>query len=581
MAVGSKLHLGKKNQTSPDWQHGSYPTEMQSPDLLRSIFDSISEGIAVIDLKGNILMLNRRLLDIWDGPQEWLEARHISDLVAFANTKVKEPNEYVGRINKLVKHTGDSTEETVELKDGRVLQRITEPYKLDGKVIGRVWLLRDATDSFRMHEQLEHRAHTLEAVNRDLKDTQSAMSELISQERELHKELQQALQKVEEEKTDVEAKVLEQTRALREEHARFEAGTNSLSQGFLALNRQQQVLYYNVALGHLLQLPDRPISFEEISAQMKQSIDLRALSEQCMAKTEALQIPNVEFGTSFLTISLYPTRLTDSKEVIGCVMLLQDVTEQRNVDRSKDEFLSIASHELRTPLTAIKGNTSLIMNYYPEVLQDQTLHEMVDDIHSSSVRLIEIVNDFLDASRLEQDRMVFNSESFNISDVIGEVIKEMGALFKEHKLYLKLKNPTEGKAWPIYADRDRVKQIVYNLVGNASKFTQEGGVSLELVPGERQMKVLVIDTGRGMSAEGQTMLFKRFQQTGDSVLTRDAVRGTGLGLYISKMLIEKMGGSIRLESSTVGKGTTFSFSVPLARPHARRHSGSVHHRRVA
>src|SRR5213075_2929978 len=100
-------------------------------------------------------------------------------------------------------------------------------------------------------------------------------------------------------------------------------------------------------------------------------------------------------------------------EAIGTAILVEDVTEERVMARSKDEFFSIASHELRTPLTAIRGNTSLIQQYYKAQLKDGQLNEMVGDIHESSLRLIEIVNDFLDASRLEQGKMQFHPEPFS------------------------------------------------------------------------------------------------------------------------------------------------------------------------
>jgi CheY-like chemotaxis protein len=251
---------------------------------------------------------------------------------------------------------------------------------------------------------------------------------------------------------------------------------------------------------------------------------------------------------------------------IGTVILLADITDAKVAERSKDEFFSIASHELRTPLTAIKGNASMILDYYKDKLKDPSLREMVEDVHTSSVRLIEIVNDFLDTSRLEQGKIQFKFQSFALDKVIEQVSYEMGAVLKQKDLKLTVDKASLnlGELPLIFADPDRTKQVIYNLVGNAAKFTEKGGITIRAHKEGPNMRVLVTDTGRGIPLEGQRLLFRKFQQAGSSLLTRDTTRGTGLGLYISKLLVEGMGGKIGLEDSEPGRGTTFFFTLPLA-----------------
>ena len=233
--------------------------------------------------------------------------------------------------------------------------------------------------------------------------------------------------------------------------------------------------------------------------------------------------------------------------------------------RSKDEFFSIASHELRTPLTSIRGNSRMILDYYKDVLiKDTPLKEMVEDVYSSAVRLIEIVNDFLDLSRLEQGKMVFTYLPVSLQAVIESVVQEMQVVLSDKNLYLKMDAPTFDSLPKVWADEDRLKQVVYNLIGNAAKFTDNGGITLKAQVIGTIIKVLVIDTGRGMTPESQQLLFHKFQQASSSTLTRDSTRGTGLGLYISKMMVESMGGTIDLEKSTEAEGSIFSFTVPIA-----------------
>jgi len=206
----------------------------------------------------------------------------------------------------------------------------------------------------------------------------------------------------------------------------------------------------------------------------------------------------------------------------------------------------------------------MIMDYYSEQLKDPSLKEMIGDIKLSSERLIEIVNDFLDLSRLEQGKIMFKPEEFSLEEVVESVVYEMKAVLAQKNLHLTFDRMTLDSMPKVWADKNRVKQIVYNLVGNASKFTEKGGISINAAHEGDHIKVLITDTGRGIPEDGQKLLFRKFQQASNSILTRDTTRGTGLGLYISKMLIENMGGKINLENSELDKGSTFSFTLPTA-----------------
>jgi signal transduction histidine kinase len=247
----------------------------------------------------------------------------------------------------------------------------------------------------------------------------------------------------------------------------------------------------------------------------------------------------------------------------SAVSVFEDVSEQRNLQRTRDEFFAIASHELRTPLTAIRGNSSLILKYYLDKLTDPELRDIMKEIHESSIRLIDIVNDFLDASSLEQKRMKFTYTSFDVVELAASVCKEYEANSVAQGVTLNLLKPSVPLP-PAYADRDRLKQVLINLAGNALKFTKQGSVKLEFASEPNSIKVIISDTGNGMSEESKKMLFRKFEQAGMDPITRDSTRGTGLGLYISKLLMEYMNGEIRLESSELGKGTSFSLRIPIA-----------------
>lgn len=218
----------------------------------------------------------------------------------------------------------------------------------------------------------------------------------------------------------------------------------------------------------------------------------------------------------------------------------------------------------------------MIMDYFADALKaNKDLKDMMVDIHDSSVRLIDIVNDFLDLSRLEQGKVVFKPEEFALEEVIESVVYEMKPIIQEKKLYLKFDKITLNSLPKIWADKNRTKQIIYNLIGNAVKFTDQGGVTVTANTQEDLIKVFVSDSGPGMSLDAQKLLFHKFQQASNSLLTRNTARGTGLGLYISKMMTENMGGSMGLDNSQEGKGSTFSFTLPIATPKRKQMNTSA------
>lgn len=367
-------------------------------------------------------------------------------------------------------------------------------------------------------------------------------------------------------KSAVEQKVIDRTKELHEEQAKLRASIEGLELGFILIDTKNKILIQNKATEHILGLKEQMESIEDLNKSLS-TFDLLANCQKAQKSKQPIDIKEVTFGAKILHFFLAPVMVTDqdnqSKD-IGTVILIEDITEAKVMERSKDEFFSIASHELRTPLTSIKGNTSMIMEFFQDAIKDKQLSEMVSDIHESSVRLIGIVNDFLDVSRLEQGRMSYNYEAFSLEEIIEQVMYEMKPILQDKKLYLKFDKMTLNSLPKIWSDKNRLKQVVYNLIGNATKFTEAGGITVNAEVYGKFIKVFVADTGRGISMDSQKLLFHKFQQASSSLLTRDTTRGTGLGLYISKMMIENMGGILTLESSEENNGTTFSFTVAIA-----------------
>ncbi len=365
-------------------------------------------------------------------------------------------------------------------------------------------------------------------------------------------------------------KIEDQNKELIREQLRLKASINSMPFGFAIVNPENEIVFHNAVLAHLMNrdIPDTPAAsrrvLEAVSTEYKATIDLLS----CLKTTLDSRQPTehgVEIGPRFFRFFFAPIidEVDGAEQAIGTVMVMEDTTEARAMERSRDEFFSIASHELRTPLTAIRGNSKMIIDYFGDQLKDPSLKEMVGDIHESSLRLITIVNDFLDTSRLEQGKMVFKKESLNLPDLMAKTIREFDADDTRNGNVLEFK-PADTPIPAVMADAERVQQIIINLLSNAFKFTDKGVVTIALgLSGPDKIKISVADTGKGIPMESQHLLFHKFQQASNNILTRDNTRSTGLGLYISKLMAEGMGGRLYLESTEVDKGSVFALELPV------------------
>jgi len=373
----------------------------------------------------------------------------------------------------------------------------------------------------------------------------------------------------------IEREVLERTHEVLEGRARLLASINSLDLGYMMTNNQPAVVMVNNAAFTILgkaglmnsqptesaATPTTALSLEDIDSKLGRGTNFINQIKRCMNDGQIVRLSDLRFGKVFLEITIAPIQFEN--QVVGTVIVIQDVTEAKVLDRAKDEFFTIASHELRTPLTIIRGNIGNIEALHKDHLADKALAEKINVIQESCIRLINIVNDFLNLSRLEQGRVVFNNEAFQLDDLITAIKQETVSLIKQKPVTIRLNTPTQPLP-QVWGDKDRIKQVLLNLVSNAIKFTEKGEVTIARELDRNMIKVTVADTGQGIPLPNQALLFHKFQQAGDSILTRDASGGTGLGLYIAKLVVEGMGGQIWLEGTTVGKGSIFAFTLPLA-----------------
>lgn len=268
----------------------------------------------------------------------------------------------------------------------------------------------------------------------------------------------------------------------------------------------------------------------------------------------------VQNAKSFHEIKRF--NVTLKEEVEQATAKLRSANDRlKELDKLKDEFVSIASHELRTPMTAIKyylwmalsgrgGKVSKKQKYY------------LERSYNSTNRLINLVNDMLNISRIEAGRIILSPKKATMKEMVQSVLNELEP--KASDRHIKI-NVDQTKIPPVIADTDKVVEVIMNFLGNALKFTPEKGtitISFEEKPEE--IITHITDTGVGLSKENLELMFSKFGLVKDSYQANQVVgEGTGLGLYISKSIIELHGGEVSVASEGLGKGSTFSFSLPV------------------
>lgn len=230
----------------------------------------------------------------------------------------------------------------------------------------------------------------------------------------------------------------------------------------------------------------------------------------------------------------------------------------KELDQMKSEFLSLATHQIRAPLTAIKGYSSMLLEGDFGVLP-QKAKDSVGTIMKSCQNLIDIVGDFLNISRIEQGRMVYEKTVFDMGELVKEVSNELKPNIQNAHLEFEVEVP-EGFVGEVNADRGKVKQVIGNIIDNSIKYTPKGGIKISVLTDANLVKVMVKDTGVGIDPAEMGKLFAKFSRTKDASKTN--VIGTGLGLYIAKKMIEAHKGDIKVTSEGVGKGTTFTIELP-------------------
>ena len=241
---------------------------------------------------------------------------------------------------------------------------------------------------------------------------------------------------------------------------------------------------------------------------------------------------------------------------------LRELRVLQELSDVKSEFISIASHQLRTPLSAIKGYISMILEgTYGDTTPQQK--EALQKVYASNERLVRLVNDLLNVSRIEQGRLTYTYARTSMPQMIESIVSELQISAKFKNVELRWQNPQNAEKFITWADENKLRQSVLNLVDNAIKYTEKGFVEVRIEQdiNPTLMRISVRDTGVGLSFQDKEKIFKRFSRGSDS--SKLNAGGSGLGLFVAKKMVEDHRGHIWAESAGPGKGSTFIITLPF------------------
>ncbi len=384
--------------------------------------------------------------------------------------------------------------------------------------------------------------------------------------------LEQALGDLRSINTNLDKIVTERTQALadaltreRIEAGRNQAILNSIADGVIVFNAENAAILANPALSGLTATPFENLTGISLN-EFVQTAELSPSNQKAI--TELIEHPDktesgirVEWGNKSLSMGVARVQDTATKESIGAVAVFRDVTREAELEKMKENFVAIVSHELRTPLNALMGLTEMLQEGIYGYLNEKQV-SIIDRLMTNITRLLGMVGDLLDEAQIGAGKLSIKPQVFKTASLLENLHNTMDKIAADKGLALSTEldpNMPEN----IKGDPQRLQQVLLNLVNNAVKFTEKGGVRVHIACAEQdRWKMEVSDTGIGISEKEVPYIFESFRQASNAKMTTRQHGGFGLGLSIVKQLVELMNGSIHVKSESE-RGSMFTILLPL------------------
>ena len=356
--------------------------------------------------------------------------------------------------------------------------------------------------------------------------------------------------------------------AKRAESGRLESIVTNLSDGVVMYDNNFKILVFNNSAEDIFHLKREQVIGEYFGPERAGDPKYRLLTQTIFPSLAPTVVRRSEAGAYPQIVDIsFPDRefrvstdrlLDEKKEVLGFVKLVQDRTREVELLKSKSEFITIAAHQLRTPLTAVNW---IFESFSEEKEFSPEDRELAGNGLAATRKLLKIVNDLLDVSKIEEGRFGYNFEQVNIIDFISEVLTNAQAIAKEYGIKLYLDKGGEQSVM-VTIDPNRLGLALSNLIDNAVRYNVKNGsvtVTVKRLTEKPYVEVSVKDTGIGIPPQNISKIFTKFFRA-ENVLKRET-EGSGLGLYITKNIVNRHGGTVWAES-VVDRGTTFHFTLP-------------------
>jgi PAS domain S-box-containing protein len=546
----------------------------RSLSLLQATLESTADGILVVDLAGKIVSYNQRMAEMWGIPAELFASGDDARAIGAALEKLSHPEEFLAKVRELYDEPDVSSYDVLELKDGRVFERYSQPQRIEGKSVGRVWSFRDVTERRRAEEQAHalvlEQAARAEAENSERRAALLAeASRLLSGSFDYQTTLAALVRLTVPAMADYCAlDIVDGDSFTRIGEAHVDKSKTSLVNEMSSFPKsvltQHHPVMRVIATGRpVLEVQVTPELIDASFAYEAQRQTVRALAPRsyiCVPLTTSgntigvLTLATSSSGRTFdvADVALAADLARRAALVVEHARLFH---EAEQATRARDEILAVVAHDLRNPLNTVMMAAGLML----ETTSPERPHErrQVEIVRRAADRMNRMIQDLLDVKRMESGRLALEPRPERVAALICDTIDMLRPLASGSSIRLEYDFASNLPA--VMADAARISQVLSNLVGNAVKFTpREGLITISAEQNDGEVRFAVIDTGPGIPAEQLPHIFGRFWQAKPSDR-----RGIGLGLAIAKGIVEAHRGRIWVESS-VGLGSTFYFTLPVA-----------------
>jgi len=533
----------------------------ESRTILACQSEATSEGILLASKEGKVLSFNRRYCEMWGISEKMTE--DLDGLRAAAAQKVENPEAFFARVEELRHHPLEKFTDELWLRDGRRIERYTVPLRSeDGEHIGRGFYFRDVTERVRAERQVlalnaelegrvEERTRALGAANHELGVTVADLRQIQEALRVSEARLLRLL-----ESNIVGITISDTSGRIKEANGQFLRNLGysreDLNKGRLRWDDLTPLHLREATEAALRELQSTGAAVPWETAQIRKDGSIMPI----IMGSALVESPR---GDEYIAFVLDISDRKRAEDALRRALLL-DAENRRVLEatRLKSEFLANMSHELRTPLNAILGFTELVHDGETGPVTSEQ-QDLLSRVLTSGRHLLRLINDVLDLAKVESGKMDFYPETIDLYDLVGEVISILGATAIKSQVSVQMQIDPEVRT--VIADASRLKQVLYNYVSNALKFSPpHARVAVRILPaGPEHFRIEVEDSGVGIKPEDLGRLFTEFQQL-DAGLSKKYA-GTGLGLVFSKRLVEAQGGSVGVRS-VLGKGSVFHALLP-------------------